>query len=212
MMRPSPRHSIFPAIEGPDARFQCGSGVVKCHDEGSFPLLGQEQIIGGFFEQTFMVSLTRTQSVRIGRTTGLLDEGGVANQVRNVFSGSFAHVLYPSDVGRRRSVMGWNPYRPAGAKGLGKFVTHCCSLSIGTVGCDGPVDGVVPIPASGCQRDSHTVLATIKAQIARHFYAGMGQARPRGWAGIHEFTNGAVTANDFFHAPAKDLQTQRSAS
>lgn len=112
-------------------------------------ILGQEQIIGGFFEQTFMVSLTRTQSVRIGRTTGLLDEGGVANQVRNVFSGSFAHVLYPSDVGRRRSVMGWNPYRPAGAKGLGKFVTHCCSLSIGTVGCDGPVDGMVPIPASG---------------------------------------------------------------
>lgn len=112
MMRPSPRHSIFPAIEGPDARFQCGSGVVKCHDEGAFPLCGQEQIIGSFFEQTFMVSLPRTQSMRIGRTTGLLDEGGVVNQVRNVFSGSFAHAFSPFGVGRRRSVMGGNPHRP----------------------------------------------------------------------------------------------------
>lgn len=176
-MHPSPRHSIFPAIEGPDARFQCGSGVVKCPDERTFPLLGQEQVIGGFFKQTFMVSLPRTQSVRIGRTTGLLDEGGVANQVRNVFLFSFAHAFSPLGVGERRSVMGWNPYRPAGAKGPGKFVTHCCSLSTGTVGCDGPpLSGDSARPAG----IRHGVVNVPGAPTTAHpeisFYAGMGQA------------------------------------
>lgn len=178
MMHPSPRHSIFPAIEGPDARFQCGSGVVKCPDEGAFPLLGQEQVIGGFFKQTFMVSLTRTQSVRIGRTTGLLDEGGVANQVRNVFLLSFAHAFSPFGVGGRRSVMGWNPSRPAGAKGPGKFVTHCWSPRKRNSGLRWVEEGIPPFPAKSTRHGVVAVPGAMKAYPEISFYAGMGQVQP----------------------------------